>query len=624
MDINILHLSDLHIGSSNELSGNLGKLLDDIEKQIKNVYKLAIVVTGDIIDKANYNTNSKKNVLTFFKRLQGIIGEKFETIVIVPGNHDKIKCNMSDIIINSLQNSNERISLDNKDWDYHLLGYKNFLELEDEIYSIFYNSGDKEQYPIHHINTYGVEQYNKSESIIFFIKIDTAWCSLGGENDRRKLRIFEEQLKELKNDYLKKKAEFNNKRILTIVICHHPLKWFKEEDEELLYSYFTNEEFLNVDLILCGHTHDIEINNMYSNYHQITTLLTGIGWEKTTPAEKREGHRYSIYIINLRRNSCEVIVRKTDKNGQYDIDREFLPDKRSKDIGKLSLPIISRNMHPYIEIPMCYNDNINYLPLFLDNNILNDIKKFSVHLSNIKSDMNENFYMHKQNFIDKSIIPNNMNEKEKNSILTQYFETMKDHSKVLEIFEIEENRKHNYSQFDNFLYEICNRFVKYFSDEFTLNEDLRLHFRFLSLKSLEREDIPKYVQICQQSKTSLIDKQDTTKNPRDIDYNSLIEMAHKFKTPLVFSSSPWYNKLTPQKWDNFITIVPFYANSDKIVTNDTFPYLTCGVSILSKTKTTFLDILNYIDIQNVINSLISAYVSSFKIDLEVYINMKEA
>lgn len=66
MDINILHLSDLHIGSSNELSGNLGKLLDDIEKQIKNVYKLAIVVTGDIIDKANYNVNSKKNVITFF------------------------------------------------------------------------------------------------------------------------------------------------------------------------------------------------------------------------------------------------------------------------------------------------------------------------------------------------------------------------------------------------------------------------------------------------------------------------------------------------------------------------------------------------------------------------------
>ena len=60
------------------------------------------------------------------------------------------------------------------------------------------------------------------------------------------------------------------------------------------------------------------------------------------------------------------------------------------------------------------------------------------------------------------------------------------------------------------------------------------------------------------------------------------------------------------------------------MTNDAFPYLTCGVSILSKTKTTFLDILNYIDIQNVINSLISAYVSSFKIDLEVYINMKEA
>lgn len=623
MDINILHLSDLHIGSSNELNGNLGKLLDDIELQIKNVYKIAIVITGDIIDKADYNVNSIKNIKEFFKRLKNIIGEKFETIVIVPGNHDKVQCNMSDIVIKSLQNSDELISLEEKDWEYHLLGYKQFLSIEDMIYSMFYNSEEDKQSPFKHVNTYGVERYNKNESIIFFIKIDTAWCSLGGDQDKRKLRIFKEQLEELKNDYLKKKAEYNNKRILTIVICHHPLKWLKEADEELLYSYFTNEEFLNVDLILCGHTHDIEINNMYSSYHQITTLLTGIGWEKTTPLEKRDGNRYSIYIINLRRNSCEVIVRKTDKNGQYDIDREFLPDKKSKDIGKLSLPIISRNRHPYIEIPMCYNNKINYLPLFLDNNILNDIKKFSVHLSDIKSDMNEFFYMHKQIFIDKSITPDKMEETEKNMILTQYFETMKDNSKILEIFEIDENNEFNYSKFDNFLFEICNRFISYFSTEFEEKEDLRVHFRFLSLKSLEEEKIPTYIQICQQAKSSLINKQNTTKTPRDIDYNGLIEMAHKFKTPLVFSSSPWYNKLTPQKWDNFITIVPYYTHSDKIVTNDNFPYLTCGISILSKTKTTFLDILNYIEIQNIINSLIGTYVNTFKIDLELYIRKKE-
>lgn len=623
MDINILHLSDLHIGSSNELSGNLEKLLDDIELQIKNIYKIAIVITGDIIDKADYNQNSKNNIQKFFQRLKEIIGDKFETIVITPGNHDKVQSNMSKILVDSLQNENDIISLDERDWEYHLLGYKQFLKIEDIIYRIFYDSEMNDGNSIKHINTYGIEKYNNSGSVIFFVKIDTAWCSFGGKNDKRKLRIFKEQLDNLKKEYIKQKVGQGDKRILTIAICHHPLKWLKENDEELLYSYFTNEEFLNVDLILCGHTHDIEINNMYSNYHQITTLLTGIGWEKTTPYEKRNGHRYSIYVINLRRNSCEVIVRKTDINGRFDIDRDFLPDKNSKDIGKLSLPIISRNMHPYIGIPTCYNNQINVLPLFLDNDILDDIKKFSFNLSNIKSEMNEYFFIQKQQFIEESIQPEQMSDADKKEILLQYFDTTKDNSKSLEIFEIVSNQKLTYLNFDSFLYEMCNIFIKHFETEFKRDEDFRIHFRFLSLKTIKKESMHKYKQICQQSKSVLFDNNTETKNARDSDYNGLIEMAHKFKRPLVFSSSPWYNSLTPTKWDNFITIVPFYENYEKKEERNSFPYLTCGISIISKTKTTFLDILNYINIQDIINSLLNIYINSFKIDLESYILWKE-
>ena len=380
MDFNILHLSDLHIKDTEELQPNLEKLLCDIENQIKNIHKIIIVVTGDIVDKGIYNKNSINNVTCFFSKLKNILNDKFASILIVPGNHDKCQCTSSNIIIENFReypNVIENITDD--DWNYQLLGYQQFFYLEDKIYEIFYPNST---IPIKHNQTFGVEKYINNESVILFIKIDTAWCSLGGDKDKRKLRISTHQLDYLKNEYQKMKKEVDGKQILTIALCHHPIKWLMEEDEELLHSYFINEDYLNVDVILCGHVHDIEINNMYNSFRQITTLLTGIGWKENTPSDKRNKHRYSIYVFNLRRNSCEAIVRKTDSMGNFDIDRDFLPDKVSKDRGKLSIPIILRNNYPYIEIPIYSDKGLKNIPLFIDKNILTNIKDYSWRLVN--------------------------------------------------------------------------------------------------------------------------------------------------------------------------------------------------------------------------------------------------
>ncbi len=71
----ILHLSDLHIAktSSGNYSWDLRTLISDIVEQINNlhIHKLMIVVTGDIIDKGEYEFCDI--AVDFFKDLHNAI-----------------------------------------------------------------------------------------------------------------------------------------------------------------------------------------------------------------------------------------------------------------------------------------------------------------------------------------------------------------------------------------------------------------------------------------------------------------------------------------------------------------------------------------------------------------------
>lgn len=478
MDFNILHLSDLHVKDTKQLQLNLEKLLSDISEQVNNVREIIVVVTGDIVDKGIYNDNSEKNVLDFFNRLKAILETKFKSILIVPGNHDRVQCSTSNIILNHLRDTGGLINnITTEDWNYHLLSYKNFLRLEDKIYDIFYPNS---VVPIHHTQTFGVEKYINNESVILFIKLDTSWCSLGGEKDKRKLHISNYQLDLLKNEYQKLKNEEKGKNILTIALCHHPMKWLADAEEDFLYSYFISEEYLNVDIVLCGHVHDIEINNMYNSFHQITTLLTGIGWKENAPSDKKNGHRYSIYVFNLRRNSCEAIVRKTDSSGNFDIDRDFLPDKHSKNTGKFSIPIILKNNYPYIEIPAFDDNELKYIPLFIDKKILTDIKNYTWSLSQLLSFMREDLITYRQNALEDFNYHTSKSKTARESV-KKYFDSGEITQEVSKILGYEDNKKLIYMNFSTYLYEICNHFIdlfkKYYSKKGT--DDIRIFLDIL-------------------------------------------------------------------------------------------------------------------------------------------------
>lgn len=87
-DVTILHLSDLHIQKmdGDRLPELFDKLLADINKFKENWQYVVVVVTGDIVDRRKYD--ARNIVLSFFKRLKYLLGDKCSWIHIVPGNHD--------------------------------------------------------------------------------------------------------------------------------------------------------------------------------------------------------------------------------------------------------------------------------------------------------------------------------------------------------------------------------------------------------------------------------------------------------------------------------------------------------------------------------------------------------
>ena len=70
-DFTILHLSDLHIEPIRKKNILMENLLKDIADEMKYSNDILVVVTGDIVNKSNYE--AKKEVIDFFQKLKNIL-----------------------------------------------------------------------------------------------------------------------------------------------------------------------------------------------------------------------------------------------------------------------------------------------------------------------------------------------------------------------------------------------------------------------------------------------------------------------------------------------------------------------------------------------------------------------
>ena len=192
----ILHLSDLHIvdtKNNGTYQSDLNKLIGDIVAQIKenHVVNLIIVVSGDIIDKGDYNNSGA--AIAFFNdlkdKLYQISNLSVIDIQIVPGNHDRERTTPTVLFSQSFQTRETSIK-DAEEWNLYEKTNKQFISFANDIEKTFNKKVAMSE-------TFGCEITEVVGNHICFLRIDTAWSEYASQS-YKKLRIGGYQLNCLK------------------------------------------------------------------------------------------------------------------------------------------------------------------------------------------------------------------------------------------------------------------------------------------------------------------------------------------------------------------------------------------------------------------------------------------
>lgn len=127
------------------------------------------------------------------------------------------------------------------------------------------------------IKSYGVDIVNIDDMKIAVVRLNSSIYTFD-KYDYMQLGLSKIQLDELTNQYKNKKKE-HNKFDLTIALMHHPDDWLRMDESKQMWRYFTSEEFLPIDIILHGHTHEGKIGGKLDLDNLVLSLVTGTTYE---------------------------------------------------------------------------------------------------------------------------------------------------------------------------------------------------------------------------------------------------------------------------------------------------------------------------------------------------------
>lgn len=623
-DFYILHLSDLHLKNQNgSYSKSLKNLIKDIFAQIQDKQNVIMVITGDLIDQGNYKKN--ENVAKkFFQDLKERLGDKIYDIVIVPGNHDKKRSPINSLI--SMSHSEVGLSYDSasikEEWKVQLEAYSDFFKLANYVYGLF---GKK----YFNKNTFGIKKVEINNIKICFVCLDTAWCSYS-KNDYRKLRVGSYQLKCLCDKYTSISNEQEGEATeidLTIALSHHPLNWLEESEEKLCNDYFMSEDHLNVDILMCGHVHNFSVVNHFNHNHSLLTLVTGIGWGEDVPNEDKKDHRYSLYSLNIFCNSCDVVMRKTKQNLEFDYDYSVYAQESEIRDNKLRYPLKVKESSAFIRVNA--PTPIETKSLFIENKLLSyipcvskTISLFCTNISGIQHKYKRDFI---QTVVERKLAPEFLENEEQRDEFG-YEETL---TKIQNYFynSLELNTEfkkqwldigeEKHMIFASFLTEICTSIVEEFKDCFSDEVKIRAHFRWNDLESADT-----FPQLCQFSNIP----EEGQEEIRTVTWDSLIKAAFDTGEPVVYSLNKKINPLNTS-WDDFITIIPRFNNYAQDIrvskkNNVRRPILTFGISIKDiqeRKDIIVLYLLAYLRIDDILTNIIDEFIRVFDIEVKDFL-----
>ena len=624
-DFTILHLSDLHFNVKNNVLPTLmNNLLDDIADQVKFIdNNIIIVVTGDLIHKGNYEYEA--SVLKFFRALSKIIGDKFQDIYIVPGNHDKERNAIDKMILEKYvftENDSIARKFKAKYWQYISYAFNKHLKLVEKIYKIFYKKNLTKHMIIK--ETYGVNVTEIGNIRIAFIRLNTAWACVG-DKDERKLKIGLFQLMDIYEQYESKKIpsnkELKNEYTITITLAHHPLNWLDGREETRVQSYLLSNALLNTDIYISGHIHDRDVINFHNTTHSLNTLVSGIGWpdSENNLSSSAYEHTYSWYTFNLDVNSIDVYVRKSDKAGTFETDTSIYTRPLFKEEEKIAMPINENKTQAFIEIStikgrttkVAYMTTESLIWMKSYMNIAIKIKaKLKMELEKIRKQAYEE-------------LAGDINSENLMDFLLGGDSTARDELRM----SMKESDDVINKEFDAFLGVICRDILKIIEDELYLldrkNHDLRVHFRKLYFE--ENKSVYKKLSVdCSNGRNGI--------GMRPIN-GELIMAAFETATPLIASVNKSIcresindNKKKTDKnqiWSDFITMIPQFTGNEVKYRDDknnwkSIPWITFGVTIYSCIDKSLLYLMDYYRFDKLVTESIDEFLWFFPVVRESF------
>lgn len=632
-DFTILHLSDLHINKTGEkLPILFNNLLKDIKKEMEVVENIIIVVTGDLVHRGNYV--AQDIVIKFFAELKKTLEDKVKGIYIVPGNHDKIRNKVDKKFLKEYHSSDNSEEFYKDYWKYIQVSFNPYIELVNKIYKIFNIKREKEKKN----ETYGVFKQEIDGKKIVILSMNTAWSCQ--ENDERKLKFGEFQLKALKQQY--EKLVEKEETDLTIAIAHHPLNWLSGKEETMVQSCILSNYGLNCDIYISGHIHNRDVISWESTRHSLTTLVSGLGWpDEEEDAQHPYAHTYSSYTFNLDINSIDVYVRSSDDNSFFEPDFRIYRNRRDKENHKIVMPIDHSKTQAFFTLGVAKGRSPK--ACYITSEILEWIQSYTKVIGAFQDRMYDYLEMQKMDFLEQcEVYTENKCEitSEKKSgnfdkvdyeAVRSFFNYGKRLGEEKQVyFEVKDIKCSMYLLFNSYLEQICcvlSELIEKEQNTKKRNREciVRVHFRWWN----RLED--NYLQLCMAAYQFEKEYQMKVQN-----WGELLVEAYKIRKPLIASVNRKYceqsyedNKNKSQKekeWKDFLTAIPKIPGNDSVERDEKTgeiirerPWITFGITVYNEEDRNLLYVLDYLKIDEIVSSCIQKFLYYMPVNIQDFV-----
>lgn len=291
----ILHLSDIHLSEQKLMSNKF--LLDAFFEDLKfhNAIKKidCVVISGDLVDKGGDIPFKGKDCYSNFETIiiepiADILKIDKNKFFFIPGNHDieekYIDANYDDGFLkntNTIEKVNSHIKDNRKAFRNGMRRVKKYKDFEKKYYSKYLNC-----------------ELSNFESC-FVLEMDSLKVGIAAFNSAwmcspkirpEKIMLGTDQIRRAQAFFIRNKTHFN------IGLIHHHPDLFVDFEEKEIKTTFTNS---NIDILLCGHTHENVSEKLSGNRNKIFTSVSksSFGNPREVDSEYKSG--YTLIDLSL-------------------------------------------------------------------------------------------------------------------------------------------------------------------------------------------------------------------------------------------------------------------------------------------------------------------------------------